>query len=76
MAKILYAYAAYKNYDVSARDNLAGFADSPTSWALEYVKWAVAEGLLQGKGNGVLDPRGMTKRCECAAILQRFIEKL
>jgi hypothetical protein len=75
MAKILCSYAAYKSYDVSARGDLSAFTDSPSGWALEYMQWAVAEGLLQGKGNALLDPRGNTKRSECAAILQRFIEK-
>lgn len=75
MAKILCSYAAYKSYDVSARGDLSAFTDSPSGWALEYVQWAVAEGLIQGKGNAILDPLGKTKRSECAAILQRFIEK-
>jgi|LSQX01.2.fsa_nt_gb hypothetical protein len=75
MSKILCSYAAYKSYDVSARGDLSVFIDSPSGWALEYMQWAVAEGLLQGKGNNLLDPRGNTKRSECAAILQRFIEK-
>jgi hypothetical protein len=75
MAKILCSYAAYKSYDVSARGDLSAFTDSPSGWALEYVQWAVAEGLIQGKDNAILDPLGKTKRSECAAILQRFIEK-
>jgi len=75
MAKILYSYAAFKKYDVSTHGDLSSYTDSPSDWALEYVQWAVAEGLLQGKGNGLLDPMGKTKRCEIAVILQRFIEK-
>jgi hypothetical protein len=73
MTKILYAYAHYKGYDVSARDDLSAFNDTPSSWALESVRWAVAESLIQGKGGGVLDPRGGAKRCECAAVLHRFL---
>jgi hypothetical protein len=75
MAKILCSYAAYKSYDVSARGDLSAFTDIPSNWALECVQWAVAEGLIQGKGKAILDPLGKTKRSECAAILQRFIEK-
>jgi len=75
MAKILYSYAAYKDYNVSARGDISAFTDSPSGWALEYMQWAFAEGLLQGKGNGLLGPRSNTTRSECAAILQRFIEK-
>ncbi|MGI6733641.1 MAG: S-layer homology domain-containing protein [Anaerovoracaceae bacterium] len=47
--------------------------DSPSDWAKESVQWAVAKGLLQGKGTGLLAPRANAKRSECAAILQRFI---
>lgn len=74
MVKILYSYADYKKYDVSARGDLSAFTDSPSGWALEYMQWAVAEGLLLGKDNNLLSPRGNTTRSECAVILQRFIE--
>jgi|LSQX01.2.fsa_nt_gb hypothetical protein len=74
MVKILYSYADYKKYNVSARGDLSAFTDSPSGWALEYMQWAVAEGLLQGNGNDLLGPRGNTTRSECAVILQRFIE--
>ena len=75
MAKILYVYADYKNYDVSARKDLSAFTDSPSAWARDSVQWAVAESLIQGKDGGLLDSKSGTKRCECAAILQRFIAK-
>lgn len=75
IAAIFYRYAAYKGYDTSAREDLSAFTDKPSSWALENMRWAVAEGLMQGKGDGLLDPSGYTKRSECATILKRFIEK-
>lgn len=74
ITKILYNYAAYKKYDVSVRNELTTFTDSPSNWALESVQWAVAEDLIQGKGGGLLDPQASAKRCELAAILQRFIQ--
>ena len=75
MVKILYSYGDYKKYNVSARGDLSFFTDSPSSWALEHMKWAAAKGLLQGKDNVLLSSRGNTTRSECAVILQRFIEK-
>ncbi len=75
LAAILCGYAAYKGRDVSARDDLSAFEDRTSDWALESVQWAVAEGLLGGKGNGMLDLRAGAGRAECAAILKRFIEK-
>jgi hypothetical protein len=54
---------------------MSAFADTPSDWALESTLWAVATELLQGKGSGLLEPQGGTKRCGCAALLQRFMEK-
>jgi len=76
-AVILYRYAAGQGYDVSARSSLEGFADSSaiSGWALEAVKWAVAEGFLSGVNDTELDPRGSATRAQAAIILMRFIEK-
>lgn len=74
LSAILYRYAALKGYDVTGRDDLAGFteADQISDWAVESVRWAVASGLIQGKESGRLDPTGTTSRSEAAAILARF----
>ena len=76
MALILYGYAQYKGYDVSASGELSSFTDgaSTSSWAAEAVQWAVGSGLLSGKGGGVLDPQGTATRAEVASILMRFCE--
>ena len=77
MALILYGYAQYKGYDVSASGELSSFTDgaSTSSWAAEAVQWAVGSGLLSGKGGGVLDPQGTATRAEVASILMRFAQK-
>ena len=76
MALILYGYAQYKGYDVSASGELSSFTDgaSTSGWAAEAVQWAVGSGLLSGKGGGVLDPQGTATRAEVASILMRFCE--
>ena len=76
MAAILYRYAQYKGYDVSAKADLNKFtdADEISNYALEALQWANAEGLINGKGDGVLDPKGQATRAEAAAILTRFCE--
>lgn len=75
LAAIFYRYAEYKENDVSSRNDLSAFNDQPSSWAVEYMQWAVAEGLLQGKGDGIIDPLAGAERCESAAILKRFVER-
>lgn len=69
-------YAGYKNIDTSETADLSGFVDSETiaDWAEESVSWAVGYGLISGKNDGMLDPKGFTTRAEAAAILQRFLK--
>ncbi|OUN86511.1 hypothetical protein B5G06_00640 [Flavonifractor sp. An52] len=76
LATILYRYAEYKEYDVSAKGDLTTFADSTgtSSWAAEAMEWAVGSGLLTGKDGGKLDPTGTATRAEIATILMRFAE--
>ncbi len=75
MAAILYRYASYKGYDVSASDSLETFTDLETisNWALTSVKWAVAEGLITGVSETTLDPAGNASRAQVATILMRFV---
>ena len=76
MAQILYNYAKYKGFDITADENLDGYADggNTSSWAETAMRWAVKNGLLQGRGDGRLDPTGTATRAEVAEILMRFIK--
>ena len=78
MAAILYRYADYKGYDVRAAARLDKFndADQVSDWAEEAMSWAVAEDLMDGKGNNLLDPTGTATRAEVATILMRFCETI
>jgi len=77
MAKIMYNYAEYKGYAVSARASLASFSDADkiSSWATEEVQWTVAVGLINGMGDGTVAPQGDAERCQVAAIFMRFCDK-
>lgn len=77
MAAILYRYAGYKGYDRSRQGNLSQFADQDQiqDYARAALSWANGEGLITGKGAGILDPQGPATRAQVAAILQRFCEK-
>lgn len=74
MAAILYRYATYKGYDVTARANLESFRDAGQigSYATEAMSWGNACGLINGVGNDLLSPRGSATRAQVAAILMRF----
>lgn len=76
IAKVLFRYAEYKGYDVTASQSLSNYKDASkvSSYAVKYMEWATAEGLIKGS-NGVLNPKGDATRAEIAAMLRRFIEK-
>ncbi len=75
LATILYRYAAFKGYDVSARADLSGFADadSVSAYAKDAMRWANAKGFIQGSGTN-LTPKSNALRSQMAAIIQRFLE--
>lgn len=77
LASIFFRYAQYKGYDVSTTGSLDRFTDKDnvSTWAQEAMKWAVGNGIMGGKGNSILDPKGTATRAEIAAMLHRFIEK-
>ncbi len=78
LATVMYRYADYKEYDTTKRAELDQFEDaaSVSDFAKDAVQWAVAEGIITGKAEGTkLDPQGDTARAECAAMIQRFVEK-
>lgn len=81
IAAILYRYAAFKGADTAKRGELDGFADaaSVSGYALEAMRWAVAEGIVGGsqEGSGLcLKPQGNATRAEAAAILMRCMENV
>ena len=74
-AAILYRYAKQKGYDISKSADLNGFADANTvsAYATDSMRWAVANGLIQGS-NSKLNPKGSATRAQVATILMRFME--
>lgn len=72
---MLYRYAEYAGMDVSVEGDLSAFTDvgKIPGYAEKAMSWATAKGIIAGKGNGILDPRGSASRCEEAAMLHRFL---
>ena len=75
---ILYRYAKTKGLDFSATGDLSGFVDADyvSSWALEAIQWAVAEGIIKGLPGNRIAPQGTSTRAEIATIFMRYIEGL
>lgn len=45
-----------------------------SDYAMDALRWAVGEGIISGKGGGVLDPRGKATRAEVATMLMRYVQ--
>ena len=69
-------YANYRGYDLTAADDLSGYADAGevTEWAKESVRWAADRGMMNGGSSAVLNPAGIVTRARAAFMLCRFIE--
>lgn len=69
LVTMLYRYAG-----ASAIGGALSFYDaaSVSSWAVEAVSWASAEGIVSGREGNLFDPQGGATRAECAAILMRY----
>lgn len=50
-------------------------ADEISSWALDAMRWATGNGIINGKGNGILDPAGKATRAQAAQMLMKFMEQ-
>jgi len=77
-ALIMYNYAKWLELDVAAVAILDDYADADkiADWALEAMRWAVAEDLIKGRSDTELAPKGTATRAEAATILMRFVEQI
>jgi len=73
LAFMLWRYAGSPESDHS----LDHFADQEqiSSYAQQALAWANANGILGGKGNSVLDPKGDATRAEVAQMLMNFVQQ-
>ena len=76
MALILMNYARYKGYSTKKSNDLNKFSDAGeiNAWALDAVRWANAEGMMNGRGGDSIAPLGTATRAEVATILMKFLE--
>ena len=75
---MLYRYAQYRGFDVSAGEttDISAFKDADSivnAWAVPAVKWAVGADILHGK-NGFLMPDGFATRAQSAQLMINFMD--
>ena len=73
-AVMLYKYARFKGYDLTANGDLTQFPDdgSISFWAETALGWANGNGLINGHENGTIDPQGSAIRAQAASIMANF----
>lgn len=78
MAAILYRYAQFKGYDVSAKADLSVYTDAAqvSTYATNAMAWANGAQLITGTSQATLTPAGNATRAQVATILMRFCENI
>lgn len=73
LAVMLWRYAG----SPAATDKELHFTDADQigGYALEALRWAVENGVMNGKSGGVLDPQGLATRAQVAQMLMNFLNK-
>lgn len=71
-AQMMYNYAKFKGYDLTAGGDLTQFPDAGaiSDWAETALSWANGKGLINGHDNGTIDPQGNTTRAQAASIMK------
>ena len=77
-AQMLYNYAKYKGYDLTAAGDLSQFPDSGSvaDWAETAMSWANGNKLINGHDDGTIDAAGIGTRAQAASILMKFDQNL
>ena len=74
LAQMLYNYAEYKQYDLTASGDLIAFPDGNNvqGWAKTAMSWANGNQLINGFEDDTLRPGGDSTRAQAASILMNF----
>lgn len=74
LAQMLYNYAEYKQYDLTASGDLIAFPDGNNvqGWAKTAMSWANGNQLINGFEDDTLRPGGDSIRAQAASILMNF----
>ncbi len=72
LVTLLYRYAG--SPELTAGQLEFSDASDVSDWAFDAFVWATSNGIVNGRSDGLLDPKGFATRAESAAIMHRFCE--
>ncbi len=78
IAVIVYRYAKHKGLDVSVDEtDISKYGDFSeiSEYAVDAMKYAIANGIIKGKSATTLDPKAETTRADVTVIFQRIFAK-
>lgn len=78
IATIMCRYAKFIGCSVENHADLVGYDDvsAISDWAADSMRWANSVGLITGRTDTTLVPKGTATRAEVATILMRFCENI
>ncbi len=78
LTTILYRYAKYKGMDVSVGEdtNILSYDDfnELSEYAMSATQWACGSGIINGRTEATLVPKGTATRAEVATMIMRFVK--
>lgn len=76
LATFIKNYLVNSGYEVNVEGTLGAFedADKVSDWAVDGMKFCVENGIIKGKSETILDPKGYATRAELAQMLSQFLE--
>ena len=72
LAAMLHRYAGTPEANGSLEDFVD--ASQAAEFAVHALHWAVGQGVMSGKGGGVLDPKGMATRAQVAQMMMNLTD--
>lgn len=77
VATFLMGYAQKNGYDIESRAGISMYKDRAqvSSWAVEAMKWAKANGIINGVTDTELNPKGNASRAQIAQMIMAFQKK-
>lgn len=77
-ATIVYHFAKYYGAEMSQRTSLENFqdADEVSEWSVDAFSWSVANGIINGRDNGLLSPKDNVSYAELAQMVANLISNV